>query len=405
MEPAVVKPSLESQRIYYLDNLRALAMLLGVYLHGALAYAEPARLVWLATNRQGSVAVDASIWFIHLFRMSLFFLLAGYFAQLVWERKGLKQFLWGRFLRIVAPFLIFFPLLLIATTIVIGFALSYITEPDGLLGLIAAEFQKPIDQRQPPKIGTMHLWFLYYLFWFVLVSVVISFVWRLTRKPSLNSQPTSLAESPHWVWAVTILFVAPLILIPAALQAGSPMPATESFIPEWWPFAFYGLFYSAGAWLFRRERWLDAWEMHFGWLAIASGVMFCVYYLSLPELKIELLDNGKVELLGSRRIFPAVLTAYLSVWLTLLSLLAGRRFLSTKSGILSFISDSAYWVYLLHLPMVLFWQTFLIPLPWSLWIKLTVVLLGTTIPCLITYVVFVRYTPIGWLLHGKRSFP
>ena len=32
-----------SSRIHYLDNLRALAMMLGLYLHGALAYAEPAR--------------------------------------------------------------------------------------------------------------------------------------------------------------------------------------------------------------------------------------------------------------------------------------------------------------------------------------------------------------------------
>ena len=80
----------DSARIHYLDNLRALAMLLGVYLHGALAYAEPSRSVWIATNPQGSVAIDASIWWIHLFRMGLFFLLSGYFAKLVIQRKGLR---------------------------------------------------------------------------------------------------------------------------------------------------------------------------------------------------------------------------------------------------------------------------------------------------------------------------
>jgi hypothetical protein len=36
---------------------------------------------------------------------------------------------------------------------------------------------------------------------------------------------------------------------------------------------------------------------------------------------------------------------------------------------------------------------------------LCVVLIGTIVPCLATYVVFVRYTPIGWMLHGKRTFP
>lgn len=380
-------------------------MLLGVYLHGALAYAEPARSVWLATNPQGSVVIDASIWFIHLFRMSLFFLLAGYFAQLVWERKGLKKFLVGRLLRIVVPFLIFYPVLLIATTIVIVFATTYIPEPAGLIGLIVAEGQKPIEERQPPSIGTMHLWFLYYLFWFVLASIIVSFCWQKIRILFAGFRLNQLMESPNWLGSMATLLLAPLLLLPAAWQAGSPMPATESFLPEWWPFAFYGLFYAAGAWLFRREQWLDAWAKHTNWLAVASVVLFGFYYTNLPELKIELLERGKVELIGSRQLLTAALTAYLAVWLTLLALLAGRRFLVRRSGFLSFISDSAYWVYLLHLPLVLFWQTFLIPLPWSLWIKLIVVLTGTTIPCLITYVVFVRYTPMGWLLHGKRSFP
>ncbi len=61
------------ERIHYLDNLRALAMLLGVYLHAAFAYAHPAQTIWLATDVKSSRWIDASIWLIHLFRMSLFF--------------------------------------------------------------------------------------------------------------------------------------------------------------------------------------------------------------------------------------------------------------------------------------------------------------------------------------------
>lgn len=56
-------------------------MLLGVFLHAALAYCEPARAIWLATDAQGSVAIDSAIWFIHLFRMSLFF----FVVWLLWQ--------------------------------------------------------------------------------------------------------------------------------------------------------------------------------------------------------------------------------------------------------------------------------------------------------------------------------
>lgn len=61
------------ERVHYLDNLRAFAMMLGVLLHAGLAYANPAQSIWIATDTTSSTAVDAGIWYIHLFRMSLFF--------------------------------------------------------------------------------------------------------------------------------------------------------------------------------------------------------------------------------------------------------------------------------------------------------------------------------------------
>jgi fucose 4-O-acetylase-like acetyltransferase len=226
------KPSLRSQRIHYLDNLRAMAMLLGVFLRAALAYAQPAQSVWLATDTKASVAIDASIWFIHLFRMGLFFLLSGYFAKLVIDRKGMKHFLWGRCLRIVVPFVLFYPFLLAAMTIVIVFSLAYLTQPEGLMGLIAeaAKDSTAVRNRKPP--GTMHLWFLYYLMFFTALGALFNNA-KWLRFESFFPKPK-------------ILLFCPLILIPGAFAAGCPLPAPESFIPHWWPFAFYGLFYVAG---------------------------------------------------------------------------------------------------------------------------------------------------------------
>ena len=148
-------------------------MLLGVFLHSALAYAQPAQSVWLATDSTSSVSIDASIWFIHLFRMGLFFLLSGYFAKLVIERKGLGYFLWNRCLRVAVPFVLFYPFLWIAMGIVIVFALSYVAEPQGLMGLIAAAAKDSSNapKQQPPT--TMHLWFLYYLMAFSVIGALL----------------------------------------------------------------------------------------------------------------------------------------------------------------------------------------------------------------------------------------
>ncbi len=382
---------LPPHRIHYLDNLRAMAMLLGVFLHSALAYAQPTQDFWVATDSTSSVAVDASFTFIHLFRMQLYFLLSGYFGKLIIERKGIWNFVWGRCLRIAAPFILFYPFLLAAMSMVIVFSLSYLDEPKGVMGLIAKAVEAPGMDRRPIPPGTMHLWFLYYLMFYTALGALLYNLKRLS--------PDAILRRP------VLLFLSPFLLVPGAFAAGSPMPAPESFIPNWWPFAFYGLFYYAGWQLFGREILLDRMRPYTWRILAVSIVLFVPYYWLVPTLEISAFRVSAGQPNFGSRFVESCLTAYLSVLLTSAALLIGQRFLSSRSGLLSFVADSSYWTYLIHLPIVIFLQTLLIPLDLSLWLKLCAVVLGTLIACMTTYVVFVRYTPLGWLLHGKRSFP
>lgn len=395
------------ERIHYLDNLRALAMLLGVLLHGGLAYANPAQMVWLATDTGASVTVDAAIWFIHLFRMGLFYLLSGYFAKLVIERKGRRKFTKQRMLRLALPFVIFYPVLLAGMTIAIVFAIAYLEKPLGLMGVIAGVAKGEVDSPAGSQsLTTMHLWFIYYLFVFSAVAVVCSYVSAKVadHRKDRPIGEASIATSRKLSLRLLLPF-APLVLVPSVLVAGIPLPAPESFKLQFWPFGFYGLFFLAGWKWYGREKHLERLQPHVWKIAIASLVLFIPYYWLMPTLDIAVIESGKVDLTGWRLWVESALTAYLSVLLTLLSLLLGMRFLTRRNSLLGFISDSSYWVYLVHLPLTIFLQTLLIPFDWPVFLKLATVLIGTAIPCLITYVVFVRYTPLGWMLHGKRSFP
>lgn len=381
----------DSARIHYLDNLRALAMLLGVYLHGALAYAEPSRSVWIPTNGQGSVAIDASIWWIHLFRMSLFFLLSGYFAKMMILRNGLKPFLWKRAIRIALPFVLFWPLLMAAMTIVFIFAFSYVKEPQGLMQLIVAARQNPEAAKSPTPYTTMHLWFLYYLLMFSLIAAIgsrwtrLKFDWLFQR---------------GW-----LLAFSPLALVPGAMGGGLPMASPESFVLTWWPFAYYGLFYWAGWQLLGREVLLDRLQPWCWALVLASVLLFVPHYFLLPVLDIALIQQATESRSLMPSLLESVLAAYLSASLTLAALLVGQRFLARSNAWLKFCADSSYWVYLIHLPIILLLQTLLIPIAIPILGKLMLVTLVTWLFCLATYVVFVRYTPIGWMLNGKRAFP
>lgn len=257
------------------------------------------------------------------------------------------------------------------------------------MGIIVAA-SKSTENAESPPLTTMHLWFLYYLAFFSILAACFS-QWPLKLPKRL-----SFLSKLWWL--------APLILVPAVLRSGVPLPAPESFIPDWWPFVFYGSFFAAGWRLFGRESLLQVWQPYRWRLLLGSCLLYVLYYRTMPVLDLRALETQVNSIQGIDWL-NAILTAYLSVSLTLLSLLFGQQFLSKQSSSLRFIADSSYWVYLVHLPIVLFLQTLLIPLEAAWVIKLAIVIAGTFVASLSTYVVFVRYTPLGWLLHGKRQFP
>jgi glucans biosynthesis protein C len=90
----------------------------------------------------------------------------------------------------------------------------------------------------------------------------------------------------------------------------------------------------------------------------------------------------------------ALLEAGLSVWLTVLCLLAGQRFLNRPSPAMRCLAQSAYWTYLLHLPLLFALQYLLIDqeLVWPL--KFALASAGTLALCLLSYQFLVRHTPL-----------
>lgn len=83
-----------------LDALRSFAMLLGIALHAALAYAGAG---WVVSDERTSAGLGLGVAAIHGFRMPLFFLLSGFFSAMLWHRRGLMRLLSQRARRILLP--------------------------------------------------------------------------------------------------------------------------------------------------------------------------------------------------------------------------------------------------------------------------------------------------------------
>jgi hypothetical protein len=90
----------ERTRLHHLDALRAFAMLLGIALHAALAYAIP---YWIVVDARQSKLLGLLFLGIHGFRMQLFFLLSGYFTAMLWKRFGLRALVFHRARRVAIP--------------------------------------------------------------------------------------------------------------------------------------------------------------------------------------------------------------------------------------------------------------------------------------------------------------
>ena len=84
-------------RRHDLDALRAIAMLLGIALHGLLAYTG---FPWAVQDVNQAPWLGAVFAMIHGFRMPLFFLVSGFFTAMLWRKRGLQSLMRHRFFRI-----------------------------------------------------------------------------------------------------------------------------------------------------------------------------------------------------------------------------------------------------------------------------------------------------------------
>lgn len=376
-------------RLYYFDNLRAFAMIAGVFFHAALAYSPMMHNIWFTADTQQSVVVDWISWFTHLFRMPLFFVIAGFFVAYLVINRGLGNMLWNRCKRIVFPFIIFWPLCMWVVVASMISAVGSVEQKSPLLQMIAYGMANP-GTMPPPPPTTMHLWFLYNLIFFCLLTWILSYINFDWIKNKLNQ-----------LHPIALLIIFPLLLTPALTQVPAPMPAPESFFPQLWSFGFFGLFFAAGYFIYQSENFLEKFKNYSLLLLIGSVIVYVFYFSLLPKV-FSFIPAAEPEPF-SKKLLLALLEAVIGCWMTLFCLVAGKRFLDFRNGFLRFLSDSSYWIYIVHLPVIFAVQYQLMDMDLSLVTKYILSVGMTLLIGTASYLLIVRWTPIGWLLNGRKK--
>ncbi len=382
--------SKEHERIHYMDNVRALAMTLGLFFHASLAYNPLASSFWLPANHESSVSIDVLFSFSHIFRMPLFFLVAGFFALMLIEKRGIKGFLWHRTKRILVPFIIFLPIVLASIIGSVYWAIAHIDNPTDLLIYI----QKPRDESQM-KITTLHLWFLFNLFLF---SLALAFIRKIPKVISF--------VKTHLQNKYVYIIVFPLLMLPALITQPLPYPPPDKFYPQLWSFGYFGLFFLVGSIFYIHRSLIDTLKPY-TFIFLAIGIIcHAITYANMPsDITIEEVEAYLTTPpdITFEHIVHAILISVSSSYLTFAFLIWGYQFLNRSNSVLRFISNSSYWVYIIHIPILFFVQFYFLDLHWHPWIEFIVTSFLTFSLCLISYRLFVSWTFIGWMLNGRAQ--
>jgi peptidoglycan/LPS O-acetylase OafA/YrhL len=122
---AAIRATATIDRRHDLDALRAVAMLLGILIHGLLSFVPMPKGSWPVQDEFASESFGVVISAIHGFRMPLFFLISGFFTAMLWRKRGLKSLLRHRFKRIFLPLLIgMFTIIPVTWAAIIGLSMA-----------------------------------------------------------------------------------------------------------------------------------------------------------------------------------------------------------------------------------------------------------------------------------------
>ncbi len=375
----------KTERIHALDSLRAIMMLLGIVLHTSMTYADTDfGAAWILKDiGSTNISNDYIYKVIHSFRMQTFFVVAGFFASLLFYERSPKKMIQNRVSRIVLPFIVF--LFILNAPIMFSMIYSYNVFQGSENALSAA---LNYISKLPFTDSTLHLWFLYYLSMISGVSVGMAL---LLKKLPAVTRPMSQAF--NWVIErpiLRVLIFAALTSVIYFIMGAWYTEKYNSFTPNFNAFLYYSFFYCVGWILFKSKHLLNK-LMKLDWACAILGLVLYTAYL-LIDLIFQPFN-----------IVTHILINSLVVWLLIFGITGlFMRYGSKHSPLMRYVSDSSYWVYLLHLPLTLIIPGLIADWPLPSTLKMLFVVLSTGVICFVSYHYLVRGTFIGKFLNGRK---
>ena len=339
-----------SNRIYFLDNFRAVVIFFVIVLHASMSYMAFAPEWWYVIDPQSSLFFTAVVLLVDVPIMLILFFIAGYFAFPSLSKRGPAQFLKDKFVRIGLPWLFGVLVLAPPITYMVYFSRDI---PVSLMEFWRNDFWGPLYQQSV-------YWFLGILFlFFVLLSLVYVLSAHLRAVQQKIVQPT---------WFLLVGFI--LLMTAGFLTMNFFFPldtwsnANRIFVfqplrtPLYIGYFVLGLYAYQAGWFTdngyhpRLLVWLP--------ILIVSGLLYLGYRFTIPGPT----QTTVVLKAGNALLFNIYCFSSLLGGAALL-----QRLFNTGSPLWKSLAGSSFGIYYLH-PLFLFPLAFMfVALPLSIFLK------------------------------------
>jgi len=385
-------------RLDYLDAVRSFALILGIIFHASLSFI-PIFIGWAVMDISTSDFVSYFIMVNHSFRMELFFLVAGFFSHLKYHQQGAGHFLKSRFVRIGVPLIVGWLLLkpLLTSGWIMG--AESLRGDVNVLDALVTGFTNLSALPSGFLTGT-HLWFLYYLLVIYVSVVSLRFIVNL-NKPFFIKLSRVVDSTMFWLChtkAVNVVIAIPTVGCLWFMNHWGVDTPDKSLIPDVAVSILYSGFFLFG-WMLHRQPMLIERFAQLTWFKTIVGMAAMAGCIVLSGFEGQ---AGHVYYLVLK---AGYLLSYAIMMWSLVSISIGvcKLLFSRANAFVRYMADASYWLYLIHLPIVVWLQIAFAELPLHWMVKLVSISAITIVFSVIVYDAIVRSTFIGAALNGQRK--
>lgn len=344
-------------RRYDIDWLRVIAIALLLLYHVAIGFQKWGLMIGFITNDTSIDGIWPPMTMLNVWRIPLLFFVSGMGVYFAIQKRNWKQLLKERSIRIFIPYV--FGILTIVPI---------------HMYLMQRYYNFEINYSPNPA----HLWFLGNIFVYVILLLPIFNYIKKHSEGKLVNWLKTVFSNPLGLVLVTVIFVIEALLLKPSIY--------EMYAMTWHGFflGFIAFFFGFCFVLSGSAFWnlILKWK----WLFLVTAIAFYVYRLLQPQMQVP-----TIQIVIESNLWIYSVFAF------------GYKYLNQSSRTLSYLSQAAYPVYIIHMVFLYLSSLIIFPLEINVYLKFTIVLIATFLGSMIFYEFVIRRIYLIRPLFGLKN--